>query len=253
MMRPWVPESFAAQGLHVQCAEQPPQRFQVVGERSSGTNFVKRLLGRNTGLTPCEALGWKHGGPQVLAVPRDLLVVICVRGAADWALSMHRKPWHAVPALQALTFGEFLRAPWQSVIDRPRYFDMDNARALVGQPLMADRDPATGLPYANLAALRRGKLARHLAYLSMHDNVMLVRMEEATRAPDVFLDRARAGLGLPARVGDVKPVVKRLGSKFKPAGVERPETPDDMAPQDRAWLADHLDGDLEAALGYALP
>ena len=89
---PAIPDTFAATGLHVQSGPTPVTRFQVVGERSSGTNYVKRLLGRNTGLKPTEALGWKHGGPQALAIPADLLVVICVRHAGDWARSMHRGP-----------------------------------------------------------------------------------------------------------------------------------------------------------------
>ena len=45
-------------------------RYQVFGERSSGTNFVKRLLGRNTALAPSEGLGWKHGLPHMAAIPR---------------------------------------------------------------------------------------------------------------------------------------------------------------------------------------
>ena len=250
MIRPWVPESFTGSGLHVQAGPVPATRFQVMGERSSGTNFVKRLLGRNTGLTPVESLGWKHGGPQVLAIPADLLVVICVRRAEDWALSMHAKPWHAVPALQKLEFSEFIRAPWESVIDRPRYFDVDGVRGLVGQPLQADRDPVTGAVYADLPALRQGKLVQHLSLLRRHGNVALVRMEAAVGEPEAFVDGLLGGLGLPGREGLLRPVVKRLGSKFKGASVERPATPARFGPEDQAWLRQRLDAETEAALGY---
>jgi hypothetical protein len=62
-------------------------------------------------MRPSDALGWKHGFAQALAIPADLAVICVTRNAADWALSMHAKPWHAVPALQALAFSDFIRAP----------------------------------------------------------------------------------------------------------------------------------------------
>ncbi|QEW19377.1 hypothetical protein LA6_001564 [Marinibacterium anthonyi] len=247
---PSIPDTFAATGLHVQAGPTPVTRFQVVGERSSGTNYVKRLLGRNTGLKPTEALGWKHGGPQALAIPADLLVVICVRHAGDWARSMHAKPWHAAPALQAMDFPAFLRAPWDSVIDRPRYFDVPGVQDMVGLPLQADRDPATGLPYPDLPALRQGKLVQHLGYLGRHDTVALIRMEEATQAPDRILDTLLAALSLPARTGALRPVVKRLGSKFKPALADRPATPACVGPADMEYLRSRIDVPTETALGY---
>ncbi|OWU72674.1 hypothetical protein ATO3_16410 [Marinibacterium profundimaris] len=227
-----------------------PRRAQVFGERSSGTNFVKRLIGRNTPLRPVEALGWKHGGVQALAIPADLVVVVCVRGAADWARSMHAKPWHAVAALQAMAFSDFIRAPWDSVIDRPRYFDIDGVRELVGQPLQADRDPLTGEIYEDLFALRRGKLAQHLGLLQRHQGVVLVRMEQAVAAPEAFLDALEAGLDLPPRTA-FRPVVKRLGAKFKGAVAERPETPASWTEADMAYLRSRVDAELESALGYS--
>ncbi|MEM8730895.1 MAG: hypothetical protein AAGF79_13350 [Pseudomonadota bacterium] len=250
MSRPWVPESFASTGLYVQRGSTPVARFQVVGERSSGTNFVKRLMGRNTGLTPTEVLGWKHGPSQVLAIPRDLLIVISVRHAGDWARSMHAKPWHASPELQALTCSDFLRAPWTSVIDRPRYFDIDGVRELVGQPLQADIDPTTGASFSDLFALRQGKLLQHLSYLRRHSNVVLLRMERAIDAPEETLDALLSGLDLPQRIGPLRPVVKRLGSKFKGA-VERPDTPDDLSSDDLAYLRSRVDQETEIALGYS--
>lgn len=244
------PPDFATTGVYAMRADGPaPTRFQVVGERSSGTNYVKRLFGRNTQLTPVEALGWKHGGPQALAIPADLLVIVVVRNATDWALSMHAKPWHAAPQLQALPFSDFIRAPWDSVIDRPRYFGA-GAEHVVGQPLQADRDPMTGAPYPNLFALRRGKLIGHLSYLSRACSVALVRMEEAQARPDGVLDTVLTALALPARTGDLRPVVKRLGAKFKPAIDARPATPTALAPDDLAFLRAETQPALEAALGY---
>lgn len=83
-------------------------RYQVFGERSSGINFVKRLIGRNMPLLPTEELGWKHGFPQMTAVPPDTLVVCVTRNAVDWARSMHAKPWHCTPEMQRRAFSRSL-------------------------------------------------------------------------------------------------------------------------------------------------
>ncbi|WP_373488146.1 hypothetical protein, partial [Blastomonas sp.] len=65
-----IPPDFATTGiLAPRAASVPITRFQVLGERSSGTNFVKRLLGRNSTLRPTEDLGWKHRFPHAAAIP----------------------------------------------------------------------------------------------------------------------------------------------------------------------------------------
>lgn len=232
----------------VQRTALPPTRFQVLGERSSGTNFVKRLLGRNSGLRPTEALGWKHGFPQAMAIPADLAVICVVRNAADWAMSMHAKPWHTVPELQRLTFSEFIRAPWQTIIDRPRYFD--GAAALVGQPLLQDRNPVTGATYENIFALRRAKLASLIGYLNRNCTCVLLRMEEVQANPERRINDLLAALDLPKPEQPFRPVGKRLGSKFKPAVTQRPTTPDLMSSDDLEYLQTNLDCDEEARLGY---
>lgn len=243
-----VPEGFADTGLHIQCAGQPPTRFQVIGERSSGTNYVKRLLGRNTGLTPTESLGWKHGTIQTLAIPRDLAVILCVRNAADWARSMFTKPWHTPAPMQSLAFGDFLRAPWDTIIDHPKYFAGIDPQA-VGQPLQQDRDPANGRPYANLFQLRTGKLMTHLTLGNRGCTFVLVRAELAIAEPQSFLARLRTGLGLPPSDAPLRPVVKRLGARFNAAS-PRPAAPESMGPDDMEFLRGQLDGDLERRLGY---
>lgn len=244
-----LPDDFKETGLHLRHNGTAPTRFHVLGERSSGTNFVKRLLGRNTTLKPTEALGWKHGFPAALAIPRDLAVVCVVRNAADWARSMYAKPWHTPPAMQALDFDAFLRAPWETVIDRPRYFDGIDPAA-VGTPLQADRDPVTGAAFANLFALRRGKLAGLLSYLDRDCTCVLLRMEAAQAAPEALADRIAAALDLPARSGPFRPVVKRLGSKFKASVADRPAPPAVLNEDQMAFLREQLDPTQEAALGY---
>ena len=245
-----LPEDFSRTGLHVSRRNgPPPARFQVLGERSTGTNLVKRLVARNTGLHPTEALGWKHGFCQVLAVPVDFLVVCVVRNARDWSLSMHAKPWHASKDLQSLAYSDFVRSPWETEIDDRRFFPDAEKTGVVGQPLQPDRDPMLGTVFPNLFALRRAKLMALTGWILRHNCVVLVRMEEVTERPEAFLDVVEAHFALPARAA-YKPVLKRLGSRFTPRVEARPATPPFVGTEDIAFMKTQLDLSLEAGLGY---
>ncbi|MEL7097860.1 MAG: hypothetical protein AAGM84_03430 [Pseudomonadota bacterium] len=222
----------------------------MLGERSSGTNFVKRLIGQNSALRPVELLGWKHGFPQAVAIPPDIAVVLCVRQAEDWARSMFAKPWHTSPEMQALPFSEFIRAPWDTRLDKMRYFEGIGLPAAQGQPLQLDRHPLTGARFENLFALRQAKLAGLLSYLARDCTVVLCRMEEAQADPEGFLRRVLEPLGV-APNAPFKPVVKRLGSRFAPAVASRPALPAEMSAADRAFMAAQLDPAQETALGYS--
>ncbi|MBV2361020.1 hypothetical protein KUH32_14745 [Thalassococcus sp. CAU 1522] len=228
----------------------PVTRFQVFGERSSGTNFVKRLVGRNTALTPREDLGWKHGFAQMTAIPADFAVICVVRDARAWALSMHAKPWHCPPAMQALDFPAFLRAEWTTVADRKRYFPQVADLGGEGRPLQQDRHPLTGLPFANLFALRRAKLAALSSFANRGCALVLARLEAVQAAPDAFLADLCAGFGTEPPVQPLKPVVKRLGAKFLPAIDPRPATPTAFSDADLDFLRASVDDAQEAALGY---
>ncbi|EPX80392.1 hypothetical protein [Salipiger mucosus] len=243
-----IGQAFADTGWHLAPTGAPITRYQVFGERCSGTNFVKRLIGRNTALTPIEDLGWKHGFPHMTAIPEDCLVVCVVRHAGDWARSVHAKPWHCPPAMQRLPFPEFIRAEWATVADRPRYFPQVAQLGGKRQPLQHDRHPITGRPFPNLFALRRAKLEALLGFGARGCAVLLCRLEAVQAAPEDFLRDLRGTLSLPA--AEYRPVVKRLGSRFAPAVEDRPPTPDSLSPEDLAFMRAQLVPDLEAALGY---
>ncbi len=247
-----LPPDFATTGLHIQASGMAPiTRYQVLGERSSGTNFVKRLLGRNSALTPSEALGWKHACPHMLAVPHDMAVICVVRRADTWACSMFQKPWHTTPDMQALGFSGFIRAEWDTIIDRPRYFEGLVQDGSTGAPLQADRDPLTGSRFANMFALRQAKLAGLLGMLGRDCTCVFVRMEDAQAAPEVTLDAILSGLDQPKRANPFRPVVKRLGSKFKPAIANRPDLPAEWSDADLDFLRDQTNGTQESLLGYS--
>lgn len=246
-----LPDDFARTGLSLSLRTGVPvTRFQVLGERSSGTNFAKRVLGRNTPLTPSEDLGWKHGFAQMTAVPPDMLVVCMLRNAADWVRSMHAKPWHCSAAMQALPLSGFIRAEWDTLVDRDRYFPEAARLGLTGQPLQQDRDPLTGARFADIFALRRAKLAALTGFAARDCNLAILRMEELTAAPEATVDAILAGCGLPPREGPFRGIAKRLGSRFRAAIPDRPATPEALSPADLDYLRSRVDPAQEAALGY---
>lgn len=249
-----IPDDFAQTGIYAPRAPVTPiMRYQVLGERSSGTNFMKRLLGRNSQMKPTEALGWKHGFAMSTGVPADLAVIAMIRRADAWALSMHAKPWHTRPTLQALEFHDFIRAPWDTIVDRPRYFEGATSLGVLGEALQYDRHPLTGEKFENLFALRRAKMAGLLSYLNRDCTVILVRTETVQAEPEATTDKLLALLEQPKRTADFAPVYKRLGSKFLASVETRPETPPKMGRAGLRFMRKELDLDWEERLGYSYP
>lgn len=247
-----IPEDFAETGLAIRrVGDTSLRRFQVLGERSSGTNLLRRLMMRHSPLEASEVLGWKHGFPHMLAIPPDLVVLGIVRNAADWARSMHAKPWHTTPDMQRLDLSGFLRAPWTTIVDRARYFGGPSARPLVGQPLQHDRNPVTGAAFPNLFALRRAKLGALVGMFRRDCTMVLLRMEDMQSNPEAVLSEICAGLSLPAPKTPFAPIERRLGSKFKASVEFRPDTPAALSEDDMAFLKSQIDASQEAALGYS--
>lgn len=249
-----IPESFRQSGLFLRRSHDLPlTQFQVLGERGSATNLVRKLIEKNAAIMRTEALGWKHAIPGMVAVPQDFLVVAVVRDARDWALSMHKRPWHADPTLQALPFGAFLRAQWRGIVDRGADFEQihpEIADKVQGLRLELDHHPVTGKPYPNLFALRRTKLEGLLSFLNRDCNLLLVRAETVQADPEGFVKWFLQETGLPLSGKKIAGVKRRLGTRFKHSVPERGETPQVMAEDDLAFMRQELDLTLEAALGY---
>lgn len=225
--------------------------FQVMGERASGTNLVRKLIELNVGITHTTGLGWKHGFPHMVAVPNDTVVVAAVRNAEDWALSMHKRPWHLAPEAQSRGFSDFIRAPWEGIVDGVGHFaelHADQIPGCKGRALQMDRHPITGLPFDNLFALRRAKLAALTGLLNRNCSVVLMQMETIVSEPQAFMQLFRAATSTQPRQENWRAPKRRLGNNFKRAVAA--QTPSAMSEADRAFMIGELDLDLEAALGY---
>lgn len=245
--------SLAKDGLLIQRRHKAvPDHVQVFGERSSGTNFVNRLIAKNSTLTPTDQYGWKHGFAQSTGFGKRALIVGVVREPLGWVRSMYSKPWHCPPSMQALDFSSFLRTPWVTIIDRPRYFAQADAWRTAGTPLLQDRHPISGQPFAHIADLRTMKAAFLMGLRNRGCNLVLCRLDAVQTDPEAFIVQVSEAFGLPP-VEEYRPVTKRLGSKFLADVPDRPAPPKEVSPEDRAFLGSALDPRLEAALGFALP
>ncbi|WP_425038538.1 hypothetical protein [Primorskyibacter sp. S187A] len=229
------------------------EMFQVMGERASGTNYIRKIMELNTTIRRTDALGWKHGFPTMVAIPPNLLTICAMRHAEAWALSMHKRPWHAHPNIQKLEFSEFIRSPWVGIVDRLGDFETlhDEIRPHVtGRTLELDRHPLTGAPFPNLFALRRAKLLSLVGMLNRDCSVALLQMETATMVPEALITALRMATGAEGKGPAFKTPKRRMGNNFRRSVAARPETPKAMSDDDRAFMRSQLDVELEAALGY---
>ncbi|MDQ7071266.1 MAG: hypothetical protein Q9M48_11120 [Rhodobacterales bacterium] len=246
-----LPANFRESGLYAHRVNATKlTQFQVLGERATGTNVVRKLIEKNVKLTRTERLGWKHATPHMVGIPDELLVVCVVRNAEDWARSMHKRPWHADPAILDLEFSQFLRQEWMSIVDRPDDFEEIHPElGLQGQALQYDRHPISGLPFENLFQLRRLKLEAMLGVLNRGCNAVFVQLEMVQSDPERFVTLMQNVFQLTSPAPRFKPVTRRLGNRFR-LGQERPPTPEKMNDLDRGFMKRQLDLTIEASLGY---
>jgi hypothetical protein len=243
-----APSCLAAQGYLARRRHRGPVRRIVVrGERSSGTNFLEALLQQVPGVRSTR-LGWKHGLHDGRALAPDLLIVGIVRHWRPWLLSMYRKPWHASRHLHQLPFEQFLCAPWESHFLPPR--GAGNS-APEGPPLLADRDPETGRPFANILHLRRRKAADLLAYEARGVNLLLLRYEWLNERPARLTPLLRETFGLPD-VPTFRPLSRPFAARYDRFAEERPPPLQDLPEAELPFIRANLDARLEARMGYGL-
>ncbi|MEM8656223.1 MAG: hypothetical protein AAGF36_15935 [Pseudomonadota bacterium] len=232
-------------------SETPCDMFQVLGERGCGTNVVRKSISKTVKLFRTEALGWKHGFPVMVGIPRSMVVVCVVREAFDWATSLYKRPWHADDAMQSLAFSDFLRAPWHGVIDRTSDFEMIHPELQVdGHMLQFDRHPITGAGFSNVFELRTAKAQGLLGLLNRDCNVVYVRFEAFREAPEAFLNDLRTTFDLQGTERGYRPITRNMGNRFRPTVRRRPDPPATWDIKDRDWALSQLDPDLEANFGY---
>jgi len=229
----------------------------VFGERNSGTNLAHTLLQRNIPAfadSPGDRIGkygfrygWKHGFPQMLAAPRSTLAIGLFRYPETWLRAMHRRAWHATPALKAFSFSEFIRAEWQTRVDE-RNFGVDEPDPRALSELQWDRHPITGARFAHLPALRNAKTAGFLSLPQRFANCLLIRHEDLQAAPEQFVTFVAEAFQIAQR--DVfQPVTERRGKPSDGTFSQVAHAP--LTVQDQEFVWSQLDHAQEKRLGYS--
>lgn len=222
-----------------------PVKFQVLGERCSGTNYVSRLITANFPMRQGRGTVWKHGFPAFQAAPAEVVFVVVFREVFGWLASMYGKPWHTTSDLREKPFSEFIRAPWTTIVDTPRHFALDSS--VRGQPLNLDLDPISGAPFENLLAMRGAKMRALLSLPERGAKVVYVTHAEATKNPQALIRLVAAATEVAARSALTVPK-GHFGYKWKTRNVSN--RPNDLiSEEDRAFILNSIDRDLEAAAG----
>jgi hypothetical protein len=242
----------AKTGWHIhKSGDGPFDRFQVLGERGCGTNVIRKTIQDALQIKRTEALGWKHGVPNMIALPPTFLTICAVRAPHKWAHSLYKRPWHAAPSVQSLGFAEFLRTPWQSYVDKLGHFDGIAPRLHpLDEELQWDRHPITGERFENIFAMRNLKHRTLMSLPARGGSVVYVSLDAFSAAPEAFLSDLSNTFGLGATAQGYTPVERRMGNRWTAAVEGRAPAPDTWADEDTAWMHSQLDPEIEAALGF---
>ncbi|MEL6569450.1 MAG: hypothetical protein AAFQ22_13615 [Pseudomonadota bacterium] len=267
-----------AKGWHLAGGITPsPDRFHVMGERSSGTNYAQWALERTTQLRDVDyhwltakpvssrlsklpgiafkqpsigRYGWKHGVPSFPAIGRRDLIVVLFRDVFEWLVSMYAKPWHINDEMLSLNFSDFIRAPWDARVDRPtRYFDLPNVDDWNSLPLRLDRHPITGRCYVNILEMRSVKTQAYLGLEHLGGNVAFVRHERFVADTQTCLDEMSSHYSFDLS-GQTAETTERLGSEWKNDSKSRYEEAKSAIESEKDYILSILDLHVEKRIGF---
>jgi hypothetical protein len=220
-------------------------RFQIYGERCSGTNFLIKLMERNVvSARFTEEFGFKHWFvPDDLRLPEDTLGLLITREPRSWLQSLHEKMWHHPAEVRALSFSDYIRYEWVCVWD-DHWLGIGPDDPLWMTEMMHERHPVTGERVSGPLEMRALK-ARNMTKLGDRSPAFAVlRSEDLQRDPRGFLD-ALAVWSIER--GPYVAIDSYKGDGHKPyVPKERPP----LSAEDEAFVRPRLDSETETLLGY---
>ena len=221
------------------------RRFQVYGERCSGTNFLIKLMEANVAsATFTEEFGFKHWFvPDDLALPSDTLGLVIAREPRAWLQSLHEKAWHHPPEVKAMGFSDYIREEWVCIWDDPWLpVRPDDPRWMT--EMTHERHPATGERVRDALAMRALKAENFAGLEARSDAFAWLRYEDLRADPEGFL-RALSAWGLER--GPYEAIRSYKGDGDRPYV---PKVRPPLTDEDEAWVSQRLDPEAEALLGY---
>ena len=218
------------------------RRFQVYGQRCSGTNALIKLLEQNLeDLHFTEDYGFKHWLlPAQIEIPDDVFVIVIARRPDHWLRSLHATPWHAHPDLKAMDFSEFIRSEWRTVWDED-FWGMDSQHPNFGRPITQEMCPEARAPFCNPIAMRTAKLQNWVSTASRARGHLLINHAELVADPRGVL--LRIACASQTRTRDaMKPVSSYKGHGKKPFRIS---TYQELSEEDLLHVSRHISPEIE--------
>jgi hypothetical protein len=223
-----------------------PSRFQIFGERNSGTNYISKLLSTNFhDFHETGAFGWKHGRPGTRKIdgctrptllkgrnPSTVFVVV-VRDPIDWLHSFYAT-LHHTKHLKSKSFSSFVRSPLLSYVKK-------------NHPFLEDLSLETKGPYANVIAMRNEKYRIWLDVERVVSFFILVNYDHVVDNREAFLSCFAAKFGLARAEKSVTEVNTVKGSAH---GCKYVRTPyPSISLRDFRFVSTRIDTDQEMKMG----
>jgi hypothetical protein len=233
-------------------------RFIILGERCSGTNFVQHALTQNFNLeydTTYQHLkhffGFDPAGLASLSPDRfeagDTLIVCVIRDAVNWVDSFFKR-LHHVPDHLKTDADTFVTQEWYSIYELDG-LDPRGKPVRIGDEIMEDRDWETHEQYPNLLTLRRRKqqwMMEILPRLVPPHQIIYVRYEDLRDDYAATLERLRVRARLMRRSPDVPytPITQYKGTYWQPFAVKPILLPIEI----QTYIREHVDAEQEEQL-----
>lgn len=221
----------------------PVDRFQVLGDRCSGTNFISHLIERNfPELAPSVELGWKHGFiDRRLAAAPGLLTLVVYRHPLRWMQSVHRNPYEVSRSVSARPFSGFLRARWE-----PAWVTELPDGTVREEPIQGDMYPHTTKRFENICRMRSVKIAYQEELASLPCQVVFMTYEAVNRRPRALLDALSQAFNL-YTIARLQTVTEYKGTRRKRY---RPARYPAVQELDLDFMRAELDLKQEKRIGY---
>ncbi len=219
-------------------------RFCILGERCTGTNYLQKLMETNFNLTEeTHKYGWKHFfGFSNYENSDDVLFIGIVRDPFQWLGSLNKKKHHLAPHLRQ-NMRVLLRAQFYSIYDEYGHGEK------FGKEVMQDRNMFTGKRYKNVIELRNTKNKFLLDIMDKKvKNYILIRYEDLSTKTFEQLEIIRNKFDLKQKNNELINIIKHTKKK----GTRWDENKDiyKPLPHNFNFVIKNIDLDLEHRLGY---
>lgn len=219
-------------------SEVPTDRFQVLGDRNSGTNYLHHLILQNLPeLQVATPYYWKHGFvDRRIAAEPGLLTVVIYRHPLRWLHAVHRHPWEVSATMRGLPFHDFIHTEWRAVWSHGGREEL----------LQGDMQPHTTTPFANALLMRSAKIEWLEKLADLPGKTAFIRYEDLNRDPLGCLRSLAMGASL-ASVQRLTHVRAYKGDRAKSYVPRRQPV---TQARDLEFITSQLNTEQEASIGY---